>query len=398
MIQQHDRFERTAEGELVDRDKAAMGSLKQLLEGMAGEAELYETLDDGRLLCYACGHECKVPNGRAGVCRVRYNEGGKLMAPRGYVSGLACDPIEKKPFNHAFVGRDALSFGMLGCDLHCSYCQNWVTSQALRDPRAISDAHEVGADELVDLAIRHGAPVVASTYNEPLITSEWAVEVFRRATAKGLVGAYISNGNATRRTLEYIRPYTPLYKVDLKSFRDKPYRSLGGQLPHVLRTIRELHELGFWLEIVTLVVPGLNDSESELGEMAAFLAGLSPDIPWHVTAFHADYKMPDTGRTQAQQLQRACEIGTEAGLRFVYAGNLPGRVGPWENTRCPDCQATLIERYGFHVTGNRLVRGCCPECGRAIPGFWSADCVVPQAGAGVSAWLSEHPDAKVEAY
>jgi pyruvate formate lyase activating enzyme len=249
---------------------------------------------------------------------------------------------------------------------------------------------------MVDLAIRHGAPVVASTYNEPLITSEWAVDVFRRAKAKGLVGAYISNGNATRRTLEYIRPWTPLYKVDLKSFQDKAYRSLGGQLPHVLRTIGELHELGFWVEIVTLLVPGLNDSESELRDMAEFLADISPDIPWHVTAFHADYKMPETGRTQADQLRRACEIGADAGLRFVYAGNLPGQLGEWENTRCPDCEATVIERDGFHVTANRLDRGCCPDCSRPIPGFWSNDCVVPQENAGPSAWLAEHPDALVE--
>jgi len=298
--------------------------------------------------------------------------------PHGYVGGLACDPIEKKPFFHAFPGRDALSFGMLGCDMRCSYCQNWITSQALRDEQAIANAHPINADELVDMALRYDAPVIASTYNEPLITSEWAVDVFRRANAKGLVGAYISNGNGTRRVLEYLRPHADLYKIDLKSFRDKPYRQLGGQLPHVKRTIEQCVELGFWVEIVTLVVPGLNDDEGELREMAEFLVSISPDIPWHVTAFHADYKMDDTASTTASQLRRAAEIGADAGLRFVYAGNLPGRVDEWEDTRCPGCGTAVIERNGFVVRANHLDRGHCPTCDRAIPGFWGKDCHIPQ--------------------
>ncbi len=376
--------------------RAQMANLRELLSGMTTEAELYEPLDDGRLLCYACGHECKIPEGRPGVCRVRFNHAGVLMAPDGYVGALACDPIEKKPFFHAFPGRDALSFGMLGCDLHCSYCQNWVTSQALRDPDAVSAAHKVAPHDLIDAAIRHHAPVIATTYNEPLITSEWAVKILRPARDKGLVGAYISNGNATRRVLEYIRPYVPLYKVDLKSFQDREYRKLGGQLANVKRTIGELHEMGFWLEIVTLVVPGLNDDEGELRAMAEFLAGISPDIPWHVTAFHSDYKMDDAADTSVEQLLRACEIGTAAGLRYVYAGNRPGRLGQWENTRCPDCGRTLIERRGFVVTANHLDRGRCPDCRRAIPGFWDTDCVVPQQHMGTPAWVERSPRSLVQ--
>lgn len=363
-----------------------MKALGDVLHRLTRPGELYQTLDDGRLHCYACGHDCRIPDGRPGVCRVRFNEGGVLKVPAGYVAGLACDPIEKKPFFHAFAGRDALSFGMLGCDLHCSYCQNWVTSQALRDPDAVAGVQEVDPRELVDAAVRHNAPVLASTYNEPLITSEWAIDVLKPAKARGLVGAYISNGNATRAVLEYIRPYVPLYKVDLKSFGDREYRALGGQLEHVKRTIRELHAMGFWLEIVTLVVPGLNDDPDELRAMARFLVNISPDIPWHLTAFHSDYKMNDRARTQVRQLTEACEMGTAEGLRFVYAGNLPGGVGHWENTRCPGCGATLIERDGFIVRSNRLERGHCPQCQRPIPGFWDVDCVVPQENAGPSAW------------
>lgn len=365
-----------------DAAKLPMQSLKRVLENLTVEGELYERLDDGRLLCYACGHECKIPEGRPGVCRVRYNQGGKLRVPSGYVGGLACDPIEKKPFFHAYPGRDALSFGMLGCDLHCSYCQNWVTSQALRDEQAVAGVQETSAEQLVDLAIRYDAPVVATTYNEPLITSEWAVQVLKVARRQGLTGAYISNGNATRRVLAYIRPYVQLYKVDLKSFRDREYRSLGGQLDNVKRTIEQLHEMGFWLEIVTLVVPGLNDSTDELREMADFLVNISPDIPWHVTAFHSDYKMTDNGDTKIEQIVEAAEIGAAAGLRYVYAGNRPGRVGQWENTRCPSCGGTVIERHGFHVKANRLEAGHCPDCRTPIPGYWSADCVIPQENAG----------------
>jgi len=356
-------------------------ALKQALEQLAVEGELYEQLDDGRLLCYACGHECKMPEGRPGVCRVRYNDGGTLRVPSGYVSTVALDPIEKKPFFHAFPGHDALSFGMLGCDLHCSYCQNWVTSQALQDDRAVSRVQRVTAEQIVDLAVQHHAPVVASTYNEPLITTEWAMQVMRPAVERGIVGAYISNGNATPRVLEHIQPTVSLYKVDLKAFSDREYRRLGGQLDNVLRTIQQLVAMDFWVEIVTLIVPDLNSSDDELKQMAAFIAGVSPDIPWHVTAFHSDYKMQDSPNTQVGQLHRACEIGAAAGLRYIYAGNLPGNVGEWENTRCPRCSATCIERHGYLIKANRLVNGHCPDCDEPIAGFWGGDDRVrPAAG------------------
>jgi pyruvate formate lyase activating enzyme len=360
-------------------------AMKQVLEQMTVEGELYDRLDDGRLHCYACGHECKIPPGRPGVCRVRFNDDGVLKVPGGYVNALACDPIEKKPFFHAFPGRDALSIGMLGCDLHCSYCQNWITSQTLRDPRAVADIHQVTAENVADLALRYNAPVIASTYNEPLITSEWAVSVMKPAKEAGIVGAYVSNGNATRRVLEYLRPYVQLYKIDLKSFDDRHYRQLGGQLANVLRTIRQAHEMGFWVEIVTLLVPGFNDSESELKQMADFIADVSVDMPWHVTAFHSDYKMDGTPNTNVHSLLRAAQIGREAGLHFVYAGNLPGHVDSWEDTVCPNCGHHVIERYGFMVKSNHLVNGHCPKCDTAIPGFWHADCIISQAGMGKSA-------------
>jgi pyruvate formate lyase activating enzyme len=250
-------------------------------------------------------------------------------------------------------------------------CQNWVTSQALRDPGALTDPMDVTPRQLVDIAQRQGARVVATSYNEPLITSEWAVEVFKEARPRGFTTAYISNGNATREVLEYIRPWTDLYKIDLKSFRDKNYRSLGGKLENIVNGIQMVHEMGFWLEIVTLIIPGFNDSDEELGDIARFLSGLSPSIPWHVTAFHKDYKMRDPDNTTPETLLRAARIGEAAGLQYVYAGNLPGRVGRYEDTRCPRCQTSLIRRAGYRILEDRLTgRGTCFKCGQPIPGVW----------------------------
>jgi pyruvate formate lyase activating enzyme len=356
----------------TDTKETGQKTLGSALARLTQPGELYAKFPDNWVHCYACGHRCKIPPGRPGICKVRFNEAGILKVPAGYVGALQCDPIEKKPFFHALPGSLALSFGMLGCDLHCPYCQNFVTSQALRDP--VSDAHArplvVSAERLVQEALRLGAPVIASTYNEPLITSEWAVEVFKQARAQGLTCAYISNGNGTPEVLDYLSPWVKLYKVDLKSFDDKHYRELGGVLENVLNTIRLLHQKGFWLEVVTLVIPGFNDSDHELRCIAEFLVSVSRDIPWHVTAFHQDYKMRDRDNTGVNTLLRAAEIGVKAGLHFVYAGNLPRRVGPYENTYCPACHTLLIERHGYTVSQNVMRDGACPKCRATIPGVW----------------------------
>ena len=229
--------------------------------------------------------------------RCASNRGGRLYVPWGYVGSIQCDPIEKKPFFHARPGALAFSFGMLGCDLHCGYCQNWVTSQAIRDPRAVAPPRLSTPKQLAELAIEMGGGAVVSTYNEPLITAEWAVAVFQEARAAGLLTGFVSNGNGTPQVLEYIRPWVDLYNVDLKSFEDRHYRQLGGRLQPILESIRLIYQMGFWLEIVTLVIPGFNDSDEELTRMAEFLVSISPDIPWHLTAFHKDYKMLDPDNT-----------------------------------------------------------------------------------------------------
>jgi len=572
-------------------------TIGDLLDKLTVTGELYKKLSDNTIECYACGHRCKIREGKRGICQVRFNEGGELRVPWGYVAALQSDPIEKKPFFHVMPGTNALTFGMLGCDFHCGYCftgetmvvtnrgpialqdafelgvtlqkgpdgdisipfdlkaitssgdlqkvkavfrhpyegemvkikpyylpsitctpahrvyatkdqntephmvkarelkndhylviprrfhfpsspildameyieaykpahqihwmmpqedkenvltttaesglsqretgtmwygdhaidlkiietekfylipireiasesftgyvfnmeveeehnylagfllvsncQNWLTSQAMRDPssdESINYIRKISPHEMVQLAHRTHASTVVSSYNEPLITSEWAVGIFKEAKAAGLMCAYVSNGNNTPEVMEYIRPYISAYKVDLKCMQDKNYRKLGGVLQNTLDGIKRAHEMGLWVEIVTLTIPGFNDSNEELWDAARFIAGVSKDIPWHVTAFHKDYKMTDPDNTDAKTLLRAAEIGHEAGLRFVYAGNLPGQVGEYEDTFCPQCNDRLIQRSGYIIHEYRIMsEGTCPTCNAKIPGLWPKD-------------------------
>jgi pyruvate formate lyase activating enzyme len=346
-------------------------ALGELLNQLTVEGTLYEKLPDNAVRCYACGHHCLIRDGREGICKVRFNRGGKLYVPYGYVAALQVDPTEKKPFFHILPGSSTLTFGMLGCDLHCGYCQNWLTSQTLRDDQAGVTPQLVTPEQMVSIGKRYGAQLFGSSYNEPLITAEWAVEVFKAAKQAGFRCVYISNGNATPEVLDYLKPYLTGYKIDLKSMNDKNYRHLGMTLNHVLDGIKLVHERGIWTEIVTLVVPGFNDSNEELWDAARFIASVSPDIPWHVTAFHKDYKMLDPDDTTADDLIRAAEIGQEAGLHYVYAGNLPGRTRSYENTYCPACGELLVERVGYRIRENKLAgRGTCPRCSTPIPGIW----------------------------
>lgn len=351
-----------------------MNNLTNVLDQLTNPGELYETASEEALRCVACGHRCLIRPGKRGICQVRFNQDGQLRVPWGYVAALQADPIEKKPFSHVMPGATALTFGMLGCDFHCGYCQNWLTSQATRDPAsdvAVNLVRQISPEQMVTIAHHSHASVIVSSYNEPLITSEWAVAIFKAAKTAGLMGAYVSNGNSTPEVLEYIRPHISAYKVDLKSMQDKNYRQLGGVLKNVLDTIRRACELGLWVEVVTLIIPGFNDSNDELWDAARFLYSVSADIPWHVTAFHKDYKMTDPDNTPSQTLMRAAEIGREAGLNYVYAGNLPGQVGEYENTTCAKCGKVLIRRNGYvvseyHITG----QGTCPSCATKVAGVW----------------------------
>ena len=349
-----------------------MPSTVEIIIQYSKPGDLFQKLEKNRVRCLACGHRCRIEEGKSGVCKVRFNRGGVLQVPFGYVSGVQCDPIEKKPFFHVRPGSPALSFGMLGCNFHCGFCQNWITSQVLRDSRSVPYLSPTTPDALIQAAAREGVGIVVSTYNEPLVSAEWSAAVFRQAKAAGLLTAYVSNGYATKEVLEYLRPHLDLFKVDLKCYSDTKYRQLGGRLQPVLETIRELYESGIWIEIVTLLVPGFNDSPEDLSHMTRFINSVSPDIPWHVTAFHKNYRMTDTSNTAPADLLRASEIGRENGLRYVYTGNLPGNTGDMENTRCPNCRELLVERIGFRILGINLTsEGECPSCKTEIPGRWS---------------------------
>jgi len=354
-----------------------MSSLANVLDDLTVEGELYESLSNGELRCFACGHRCLIREGKRGICQVRFNQGGKLRVPWGYVGSLQCDPIEKKPFSHVLPGSNALTFGMLGCDYHCGYCQNWLTSQAMRDPASDVSAQlvrKITPGQMLEHARRTKASVLVSSYNEPLITSEWAVAIFREAKQAGLMCAYVSNGNNTPEVMKYLSPYLDAYKVDLKCMNEKNYHTLGGTLQNTLDGIKRARDLGLWVEVVTLVIPGFNDTNEELWDAARFLADLSLDIPWHVTAFHKDYKMTQPENTDSKTLIRAAEIGREAGLRYVYAGNLPGNVGEYEDTLCPHCEHQVVKRSGYVIRKYEITsEGKCPKCGGKIAGLWPKD-------------------------
>ena len=345
-------------------------SYSQLLKSYSVEGELYETLTDSTIRCFACGHRCKILNGKSGVCKVRFNDSGRVLAPSGYVCSLNPDPIEKKPFFHVFPGSITLSFGMLGCDLKCSFCQNWDISQVLRDPNAEGRISEISASDIVKVALDMKLKVITSTYNEPLITSEWSKKIFVEAAKFGIHGAYVSNGNASKEVIDYLQPYVKYFKVDLKSFNAGNYRKLGGKLQTVLDTIEYLYKNKFWVEIVTLLIPDYNNSDEEITEMANFIKGISEFIPWHITAFHPNYKMMDTRYTSAKDLLKAVKIGYDAGLKYDYTGNIPGGIQNYENTYCYKCKTLLVERIGFRVKNNFLTSNNCPNCSAPIPGFW----------------------------
>lgn len=326
---------------------------------------------DGRVECLACAHRCVIGPGRRGACKVRYNEGGSLRVPWNYAGSLQINPIEQAPFMHAHAGEDVLTLGMLGCNLRCAYCQNWELSQVIRDGDASERPSATTAEEIVAVAQQRGIRVILSSLNEPLITAEWGAELFARAKAAGITTGIVSSGQGTAEVLDFLCPHVDLVKIDLKTMTPKKYHNLGGRLDSVLDTIRMVHDRGFWLEIVTLVIPGWNDSEEELRSAARFIASVSTDIPWILWDFHRDYRMRDCEDAQAHHVVRAASIGRSEGLRFTYAGVKPGGVGDFEQTRCPGCSAVAVDRTGYQLTSYAIdENGSCAACGTSIPGRW----------------------------
>lgn len=325
----------------------------------------------GGLACVACAHRCTLAPGEAGTCRVRSNRDGHLAVPWGHVAAVTLDPVEKKPFYHVRPGSRVLTFGMPGCSFHCAFCQNWFVSQAGRDPAVDPEVESIEAGGLVERALGAGAAGVVSSFNEPLITAEWAREIFAAARSRGLFTGIVSNGFGTPEVLDFLAPVLTVAKVDLKAFGEPAYRSMGGGLGPVLDSIDRLLAAGIWVEVVTVLIPGLNDSEGEVAAMAAWLAGRSRDLPWHLHGFHPDYRMLDRPATPARTLERAGELGREAGLRYVYRSLAPGLPAGAEATACPGCGLAVVERRALRCDVDRLgPEGRCPACGERVPGRW----------------------------
>ena len=339
------------------------------------EAMLYEKLDGQRVRCHLCAHRCVIAPGRKGVCLVRENRDGTLYTlVYGLPLSQAVDPIEKKPLFHFYPGSTAFSIATVGCNFRCRFCQNWDISQMPRERGQIM-GRQAAPEEVVRAAARYGSRSIAYTYTEPTIFFEYSYDIARLAHAQGIASVYVTNGYMTREMLELFQgvtadhePWLDAANVDLKAFRDETYKQVcGARLQPVLDSLKAMKELGVWVEVTTLVVPGMNDSEEELRDIARFLADeLGVETPWHVSRFHPDYQMRDRGPTPVATLRRAYELGREAGLRYVYVGNLPG--AHLEDTLCPNCGQVVIGRWGFRVTAQHTRQGRCAYCGTPIDG------------------------------
>jgi pyruvate formate lyase activating enzyme len=335
-------------------------------------ALLYEQTGNHAVICKLCAHRCFIPDGREGICKVRENRAGVLRTVAyDRVIAAHVDPVEKKPLFHFLPGTSAFSIATVGCNFHCRYCQNWEISQLPRIHGGTVPGEKLTPKEIIHLAVQTGCKSVAYTYTEPTIFFELAFDTAVLAAAAGLKNIFVSNGYMTAAALKMIRPYLHAANIDLKGFDDKRHRRMSGaKLQPVLDSIVLAKELGFWLEVTTLVVPGHNDSDQELMQIARFLASVDPGIPWHLSAFFPAYRMLDVEPTDRESLLRAWQIGKEAGLSYVYCGNIPGLH---EDTICHRCKTSLIDRSGFTVVSNRIDQGHCPACHAAVPGVWQSD-------------------------
>lgn len=344
-------------------------TLEERLRALTAPAAL--TRREGDLLrCTACAHRCALGPGRTGSCGVRFEQDGEVHAPWGYVARSYVRPVETNTIFHVLPGALALTFGMFGCDLRCPYCHNWKVSQALRE--GIDDAPRPTTPEaLVDQAVAAGARVICAAYNEPMIAAEWVVAVFTEAKRRGLVTAIVSDGNTTTEALTHVRPVTDVFRVDLKGSTPDQYRQLGGRLEPVLAAIAEARALGLWVEVVTLVVPGLNDDEPGLGRLARQLAAIDEGMPWHLNAFVPRYKLLNRPPAAIPLLISVAGTAYARGLRHVYVSNVAREFPHLGHTRCPTCAEELVTRWDYRTTESRLVDGNrCPSCREAIPGIF----------------------------
>jgi len=331
------------------------------------EAMLYEHEADGKIHCFLCNHHCRIKEDKFGFCGVRQNVGGVLYTHSyGQLITAHKDPIEKKPLYHFHPGTKSFSVATMGCNFHCDFCQNWQISQASHRDGTAGSMRDTPPDRIVQSALDQDCASISYTYTEPTIFFEYAFDTAGIARQYDLGNVFVTNGFMTVAALETIQPYLDACNVDLKSFRNDFYRErCKGRLEPVLESIRAMRDLGIWVEVTTLVVPGQNDSAEELSDIAVFLAQTDPDIPWHISRFHPDYQFTAAAPTPLSTLETARELGREAGLRYVYVGNVSGVS---LDTFCPECGEVVVKRSPFEVTENRLRDGTCPSCGTPIAG------------------------------
>jgi pyruvate formate lyase activating enzyme len=333
------------------------------------EALLYEKLEDKFVRCYLCAHQCRLADKKFGICGVRQNIDGLLYTyAYGKVIAMHVDPIEKKPLYHFFPGSTSFSIATIGCNFHCGFCQNWEISQARVRDGADLVGEELLAKDIVKEALRNKCKSISYTYTEPTIFFEYAYETAKLAKENGLYNNFVTNGYMSKECLEMIKPYLDAANVDLKFFRDESYRKVcAASLQPVLDSIKLMHKLGIWVEVTTLVVPGENDSEEELADIANFLATIDKNIPWHISRFHPDYKFADHPATPEKTLKMALELGHKAGLNYIYVGNIWG----WGNdTYCPNCKKLLVKREIFSIIENNIKGSRCPFCQSLITGIF----------------------------
>ncbi len=333
------------------------------------EVMLYKSLDNGKVQCLTCAHKCVIPRGKKGICYVRENRDGVLYA-LNYKKLIArnIDPIEKKPLYHFYPTSLSYSIATVGCNFRCLFCQNADISQMPKD-RGIIYGQEVEPEEIVRDAKAHGCKSISYTYTEPTIFLEYAYEIMKLAKDVGITNVFVSNGYMSPETIELIKDLLDAANIDLKSFSDAFYKTqCGAKLEPVLETIKRLREENVWVEVTTLLIPGLNDDFSELHEIARFICSVDANIPWHISRFHPAYKTLDVSITPLDVLRKAREIGFSEGLRYVYTGNVPGDDG--ENTYCPFCGELLIKRVGYSCRVDGLSNGKCAACKNEIAGVW----------------------------
>lgn len=351
---------------------AAPGALQARLfePRFTTEGALNYPVGKNRLRCLACAHSCVIAPGTAGACGVRFNHDGVLFVPFNYVARRYVRAVETNTIFHVLPGARALTFGMFGCDLRCPYCHNHRISQALRDGETPEQPTAISAQQLVDEALVNGARVLCAAYNEPMISAEWVASVFSAARAGGLCTAIVSDGHSTPEALRYLKPYTDVFRVDLKAHDEPSYKRLGGRLQPVLDSISMARELGYWVEVVTLVVPGLNQEPAALATIGGQLRELSPDIPWHINGFVPRYRLSALAPADEAFLMLAAGAAYLAGSNYVYVGNAP-RCAELANTRCSGCHEVLVRRRDYATTELTLVQGRCTSCQRSVPGLWT---------------------------